>query len=96
MSEVKSDIQIAREAKMQPITEVLAKVESSLYQMLKALVEVRLTHEAGHKGEPFNELVDSLCTCFCKVTDGISIPGFVAGDSSVTPIRHLAMHPMEA
>ena len=31
MSEVKSDIQIAREAKMQPINDILAKV--AMYQM---------------------------------------------------------------
>jgi len=37
MSEVKSDIQIAREAKMQPINDILAKI---MYQM-KALLLVQ-------------------------------------------------------
>ena len=62
MSEVKSDIQIAREAKMQPITEVLAKVEvpdesASFSPMGRHIAKVNLEYLDKLKDKPDGKLI---------------------------------------
>ena len=62
MSEVKSDIQIAREAKMEPINKILAKVdvpdESSAFSpMGRHIAKVNLEYLDTLKNKPEGKLI---------------------------------------
>jgi formate--tetrahydrofolate ligase len=62
MSDVKSDIQIAREAKMQPINEILAKInvpdESSAFSpMGRHIAKINLEYLKTLKGKPDGKLI---------------------------------------
>jgi len=73
----------------------LSKVENALFNMVQAVTTIELEHEKAHADLPFNELVDTLCTCFIEdLRDERQRCWY--GDASWSPVYDLALQPAAA